>query len=396
MTAHTSAGHHHPTTNNNYSDGGDDNSTSTLRTVKLSIAFTRDPRYQKSDQHFHHGANDIPPESRREQQFRQRLVDRFQNVTVNNSSSSSKTQQQQTNPIAGYKNSSSSSTSPAKNRLNEAVEINHDFHHDEILSSSRVVFSVDKYIPVPPESALYTNAQQSADDSGESGEGQIPYSRYTAREREWEQQEMQKAVRQFHTETLGGSVSDRECERDQWLARAMKRNTEILTLFERMRPLSQRESFSRRILEKYGRFSSRRKHSNAGVSRKDAADIGRLRSRTKLAIDKAAMHAPMSSIDAAGALSAYRQLAMTQSLGLEEEEENDRRMMMRKRDEFDFSDFVSQTESREVLSRETLLQLIHQHLATKGLNKAIEALGRESGVKCEHVSSFLCVCEHVC
>lgn len=51
------------------------------------------------------------------------------------------------------------------------------------------------------------------------------------------------------------------------------------------------------------------------------------------------------------------------------------------RDSNDNTPLVSTTENREVLSRETLIQLIYQHLHHKQLYKSMKALEEETGIK---------------
>jgi hypothetical protein len=165
------------------------------------------------------------------------------------------------------------------------------------------VVTLSRHIPVPPglqlESPLFE-----------------PYDELT------EQQERER-IRTLKIEDVGVEKKVKKPgqkeDKDQWLARAMKRNTEILSLAERVRPLSKAPSFATRLMNKYSRFT------------------------------------PGKTAEQ------------------QEQEQTEKKV-------FDFTGICSTTEERSVLAREALIQLVHQHLATKGYAKSIKTLAKESGV----------------
>jgi len=62
-----------------------------------------------------------------------------------------------------------------------------------------------------------------------------------------------KQLRDITIAKASGSKK-REEDKEQWLAKAMKRNTEILALYERVRPISKAPSFATHVIKKYSRY----------------------------------------------------------------------------------------------------------------------------------------------
>lgn len=147
-----------------------------------------------------------------------------------------------------------------------------------------VVTTITKHIPLPPNINIDSDRV-------------VPYSQNLEKE---DAKKAEEAIQNLIKSKLSTKNISKD-EKSQWQARAMKRNPELLSLYERVRPLSGKKSFSRGVFEKY----------------------------------------------------------------------NSKRNIPH----------VSTTENRAVLSREQLIQILHQHLILKGYHETSKMLALETGVK---------------
>ncbi|KAL0480509.1 gefJ [Acrasis kona] len=195
--------------------------------------------------------------------------------------------------------------SPEQTNDEHNLSLSEKYIRSTFSEPKRVQYVINKLVPVPPGTRLY-NSKQS-----------YPYN---PRDEEREHQEFK---------SLGDAVKTSRSpakDSDKWIDRAMKRNVELLSLVERLRPLSNKRSFSSHIYKKYSKFSS---VNNAQT--------------------------PISTQDASA------------------DDKKEKNIL-------DFSDRVSTTEIRDVLPREQLLQIVHEYLSAHKYHKTIETLNKESGV----------------
>jgi hypothetical protein len=191
-------------------------------------------------------------------------------------------------------------------------------------------FVLKTMIPIPPNTKLYNDSEVTSKYSVEIGKSDVDsLALFTNK--------VQQEIK-FKTEEL------EDQDREQWVARAMKRNTDLLCLMERLRPLSKHQSFSHYIAKKYKRFSPSESASNRR-------------------------------------LAAINSTRMSVSNHHHAEEEANNTAAKGATSTLDLTEIVSTTENQRVLSRESLIQLIHQHLAHKKYYKTIQVLGKETGVK---------------
>lgn len=106
--------------------------------------------------------------------------------------------------------------------------------------------TISKHIPLPP-GIDYEKFQDG------SGSGSDEWKQSIVR---WDPKIVdseRKALAVLKIESVVMDPKWSEEDREQWLARAMKRNTEILALHERLRPLSKSSTFASHIIRKYSR-----------------------------------------------------------------------------------------------------------------------------------------------
>lgn len=116
-----------------------------------------------------------------------------------------------------------------------------------------------------------------------------------------------------------------QTKRNEWIALAMRRNPSVLEVMERMRPISRTPSFSTTISSSEKRFST--------LEDLDFAVITEVSQK------------PQPN--------------------------------------------AATTEVRETITRESLLQLIYQHFESKNMTASIEAMEKETGIKCTNF--LLCI-----
>ncbi|KAL9657697.1 hypothetical protein ABK040_005050 [Willaertia magna] len=252
-------------------------------------------------------------------------------------------------PIEFYKPINSSSNEERQKSLSERIV-------DQLMSCSDDS-SVRGYcyvnIPVPPTSELYNNDNYKVERFGPSQE-KFHHS---------EIKRVTKVIQnQVDKNISGDDNNDNSKNRQQWLARALKRNPEVLYLSERLRPLSKQNSNSSYLYQKY---------SSKGV---DASMNTGSNYVTSPTIDSPTQSSPISN---PSNLKELLELSTTDIVPSEETSSADKT----KRSILDHTQSISTTENRDVLPRETLLQLVYQHLAQRGLYRSIKTMEQETGVK---------------
>jgi son of sevenless-like protein len=223
----------------------------------------------------------------------------------------------------------------------------HKLDQNTDATASSISMAYKTKVPIPPGTSLLRDEQfvkeYLSESSAQNGETYKQFSNFLREEIQKKNLGLdeQNNKRALSAEELEIRKKLDEQNRDQWLARAMKRNTDLLCLMERIRPLSKQRSFSQRIFLKYKKFAGTNIHNSHALKRAQSAN-------------------DVKSLDGSEAKVEYE--AKSASV-------------------LDYSQIVSTTENPAVLSREILIQLIHQHLATKKLWKTIDVLGKESGIR---------------
>lgn len=250
------------------------------------------------------------------------------------------------------------------------------------------------------------------------------------------QSQVEKAI-VHHASSVGASESSALLDREQWMARALKRNPNVLALMERMRPLSKQPSHSAALMQhnEAGGFSSMASLKSASSSfrkLKSQASIGSDPNSPRVSTTSitgttntttGGVNSPLqrnpsegniggfvnmnllngtpgsgfeagtrdsvpvgatSSTNSISALTSNPAglsllMGMTDSNGDMTGTSNDQEKQ--KRSALDYADVLGTVENREVLSREILLQLVYQHLSQRGLYQTIEVMEEETGIK---------------
>ncbi|KAG2377790.1 hypothetical protein C9374_008875 [Naegleria lovaniensis] len=247
------------------------------------------------------------------------------------------------------------------------------------------------------------------------------------------QTELKKVTKQIQNQVekaiVNNAVASSQTEsaalldREQWMARALKRNPNVLALMERMRPLSKQSSHSATLMQhsETGGFSSSSKASSTSFRKlKSQASISsdpnsprvstgangplqRNPSETNIggSINMNLLNgAPGTGFEAGtrdsvpgGATGSTNSISaltsnpaglsllmgMTDGNGDMTGATNDQEKQ--KRSALDYADVLGTVENREVLSREVLLQLVYQHLSQRGLYETIAVMEEETGIK---------------
>ncbi|KAL9654235.1 hypothetical protein ABK040_010267 [Willaertia magna] len=250
-------------------------------------------------------------------------------------------------PIEFYKPTNSSSNEERQRSLSERIV-------DQLMSSGDDS-SVRGYcyvnIPVPPTSELYNDNSK--------------VERFNPSQEKFHQSEIKRVTKVIQNQVDKNTSSNNDSNRQQWLARALKRNPEILYLSERLRPLSKQNSHSSYLYQKYSVFSS-----SKGVD----ASMNAGSNVASPTIDSPTQSSPISN---PSNLKELLELSTTDIFPSEETSSEDKT----KHSILDHTQSISTTENRDVLSRETLLQLVYQHLAQRGLYRSIKTMEQETGVK---------------
>ena len=251
------------------------------------------------------------------------------------------------------------------------------------------------HIPIPPQVQFEDPKLEKCVPSSQDKFHQAELARLT--------KSIQKQV-----ERTGSQQDD---SRDQWLARALKRNPSVLYLSERLRPLSKQKSNSailyqqqsstlrtpgggsKKNLSKYQNTvgsdpnSPRVLSSNAGSPFDSALNqsgantsSGNLTQMTdQQAISSGRDSTLLTSNGSVSNLRHLIDLTNANDLLAGDVSSGDDDKLTRRA--LDFSDILNTTENRDVLSRETLLQLVYQHLSQRGLYQSIKTIEEESGIK---------------
>ncbi|EFC39846.1 aimless RasGEF-like protein [Naegleria gruberi] len=202
-------------------------------------------------------------------------------------------------------------------------------------------------------------------------------------------------------------VSNPLMDREQWLARALKRNPTALALMERMRPLSKHpsnctaltqvpsvggglrasSSFRKKASSSSGNLTDQNSPRISTNLQRNGSDhnIGGSVNMTLLnSMNESGSRDSVSnlissttSISGGSTTNLLKLMDMagnaTDSAGVLNEEG--------KKSILDYSSILGTVENREVLSREALLQLIYQHFAQRGLYKTIQTMEEETGIR---------------
>lgn len=101
-----------------------------------------------------------------------------------------------------------------------------------------IALTIPKHIPIPPNSKLCSSEKVEI---------------YKKELDEIDRQRAKEVIANYIQQLQQKKPYSKQ-EKEQWVARAMKRNTEVLALWERLRPLSGKKSFSWKLIDKYERL----------------------------------------------------------------------------------------------------------------------------------------------